>query len=536
MLNTFRRLLGPAKKGVLGAIFAGVLVCGPVAGLFAQAKKAPSANSGAESAADSGTESAADSGTESAAGAGSQSGAEPSQGAGSTAVLKINMDEAVRLALQNNLNLKSAAVQLDIKYRANKYKWNQFIPSLNVSANANRGWASVANSFITMADTIDSWGTLNGLIGSSLSSRPEYKDIKARSSSGAYMWSGAITMSATWNLPFVAMASGLKALKQDYQSGVISYNKARTSIEKSIRQSYYQLLLAQESLKLYEAQLKTAEQQTTQSRTSYNNGLVPETTYLQAQVQAANLQPTVENGKMVISKAMASFADALGLPYDTVFELEPVKEAIPDIKLNEKKLIQQAISNSPDILESQSQIATQKTQRTAQALQAWTPVLSLGITGSPSLANFEFSNQMTWGGGFSIGLSWQLNGLIPWFKQGQTIKNLDAQLKISNINLANLINQTRINVHNTVLDLNLQKTNAASSEATLNRARRSEQQAQIAYNNGNMTYVEYQNTVNQRMEAEIGLLSYKFNYLQDLISLEYYLGIPFGSMSKGENQ
>ena len=50
----------------------------------------------------------------------------------------LTVDDAVAYALENNKSLKSAAIDLEMKKRANMYSWNTFLPSLGVSATASR--------------------------------------------------------------------------------------------------------------------------------------------------------------------------------------------------------------------------------------------------------------------------------------------------------------------------------------------------------------------------------------------------------------
>jgi len=48
------------------------------------------------------------------------------------APVKVTLDEAVNLAIKNNLSLESSRTSLSTKKRASDYSWNQFIPSVDV--------------------------------------------------------------------------------------------------------------------------------------------------------------------------------------------------------------------------------------------------------------------------------------------------------------------------------------------------------------------------------------------------------------------
>ena len=55
-----------------------------------------------------------------------------------TNIITLTVDQAVDYANQNSKTLKSSAIDLEMKKRANDYKWNQLLPSVNVSATMSR--------------------------------------------------------------------------------------------------------------------------------------------------------------------------------------------------------------------------------------------------------------------------------------------------------------------------------------------------------------------------------------------------------------
>ncbi|MDR1024414.1 MAG: hypothetical protein LBL56_01710, partial [Treponema sp.] len=56
---------------------------------------------------------------------GAQAGAGEAEAA---ETMRLTVDEAVKLALENNLSLQTGAIALDTKRRANDLVWNQFLP------------------------------------------------------------------------------------------------------------------------------------------------------------------------------------------------------------------------------------------------------------------------------------------------------------------------------------------------------------------------------------------------------------------------
>jgi outer membrane protein TolC len=53
-------------------------------------------------------------------------------GSSSGPVRKLSPDEAVELAVKNNLGLKSAQIGIDTKKRASDFSWNVFVPTVEI--------------------------------------------------------------------------------------------------------------------------------------------------------------------------------------------------------------------------------------------------------------------------------------------------------------------------------------------------------------------------------------------------------------------
>jgi outer membrane protein TolC len=137
------------------------------------------------------------------------------------------------------------------------------------------------------------------------------------------------------------------------------------------------------------------------------------------------------------------------------------------------------------------------------------------------------------GGQFSVTLGWTSFGsLLPFTKEGQALKDTDNQIKIARIGLAQMEQGTELNIRNTVNTLESAKSSAEASSLTVKMAQDSYNQTETAYRNGLQTYIEVENAANSLSQAKLALLQQEYNYLNGLVDLEYYTGVPFGSLSK----
>jgi outer membrane protein TolC len=312
-------------------------------------------------------------------------------------------------------------------------------------------------------------------------------------------------------------------------------------MERDIRKSYYQMLLLQENIDLLRRSFANAERQVAMAQANYNNGLAPQLTLFQAQVARDNMRPTIDQAENGLKLAMASFAMNLGLDYDTRFELVPVQGDPGYVALDVEDLISRARNGKPEIMELRQTLLATGYGRKAQALQLHTPALILSWNYAPVLSGpwenswFDGDNWSDRSGMFSVTLNMSLNSLLPFTKQGQSLKDTDNALRALNIGLAQAIRGTEIEVYNTVLSLERSKTLADTQAETVALAERSYRLTEDAYRAGLQEFLQVQSAELALRQAQVQMLEQQFNYLTGLIDLEYSIGVPFGTLSNGGN-
>lgn len=454
--------------------------------------------------------------------------------ASAAAKKRLTMDEAVDLAIKNNLSLESGRVALDTKKRASKLVWNQFLPDLSVSGTLNRTNEASTTSVNIPIDLASIFPPAMGIPeGKIYGVSPYSVDVP--------QWAFVGNFSATLTLT-AALGAGIQTIRRNYQAGVLTYEKAKIQTERDVRKAYYQILLLQENAALLQESVASAQRQVDMAQANYRAGLAPQLTLLQAQVSLANMQPNIDQMESGLKMAQANFAMSLGLPYDTEFELVSVEGEPGDIPLDVADLISKASRNKPDILELKANILTMQSQRTAQMLQQRTPYLRLGWTWQPTFAKDLFDKD-TWDkddwtkdwmdrGAFSITLGWSINSVLPFAKEWQGVKDLDNNIKTTSIGLTQAIRGTELEVYNTVLSLERIRTTREAQNRTVDMAQQSYQSTEQAYRAGQQDFLQVQNAQLELSRARVGVLEQYFNYLNGLIDLEYAIGVPFGTLSR----
>ncbi|GMO48829.1 MAG: hypothetical protein Ta2G_05180 [Termitinemataceae bacterium] len=422
---------------------------------------------------------------------------------------RITQDEAVELAIKNNLNLESQRIDTAQKKRKSDLFWNQFIPTVSAQA---------------------------AFIGDN-NKQPvtEYADI----SNWHFNWGVDVSLT----LPVIALASGIKSLKQDYQNGVITYDKAKLQLERDIRKSYNQILLIQENYNLQQQSLDNAKAAAESARINYLNGRSPELSWLQAEVTAKNQMPAIDQTQNSLKMAKNELAMNLGLDFNELeLDLEPLEEGSSFAALNTDELVKQSLERKPELLDIRAQLRTAQTQRTAQLLQIWTPAMQLKWNTSSTYTQSEIAGEKTsftnwddWNpkssGGFTFALSWTPTNFLPFGANYQSIKAIDDNLSKLRIGLTQTIQATELEVYNKLFTLEQTRLSMEASEANVDLARRSYNMTRQAYGSGLQNFLQVQQSEEQLNKAQLSMHQQKFDYISNLIDLEYAIGVPFGTYS-----
>jgi len=430
------------------------------------------------------------------------------------AVVRLTADEAVDLAIRNNLGLESSRTSLETKRRASELSWNQFIPTVDVGGAILRLNEAPA--------------------GMTLPIPPPVGPIIIP---GGSQWrvTGSLSVSLSFN---AAMIEEMKRLRIEYEGGLLTYEKAKAQLERDIRKLYHNMLLMQENLNLLHSSFENVERQVQIAQANYRAGFIPELTLLQAQVARENMRPVIDQVENGLKLLMAQFAFFLGMSYETEFELTPISDDLEFILVDAAEMISQAAAGKPEINELRNTILSLNSLKKATTLRIYSPTISLSWSADPSFSgdpwkdswfNMDRWNQQQ--GMFRITLGFRLNGLLPFGVESQGLKSLDDQIKIATIGLAQLVRGTEIEVYNIVLALERTRINTQALEQTVALAQQAYRLTEQAYRAGLQDYFQVQNAEQSLRQAQVQLLEQHFTYLNGLIDLEYAIGVPFGTLS-----
>lgn len=455
--------------------------------------------------------------------------------------ITLTIDQAVEYALENSKTLKSSAIDLEMKKRANTYSWNSLLPSASVSGTLARsnnldsvkqGMQTSATIMglhtgqISVADLMDSNSTKASDMADSM-----IKNVFGDEESAKWHPVGSLQFNWNFNL---AIIEQMIITKKKYEGGKITWDKTCKEIELQITQLFYGILLMQERLKIDEESLANSEARMKQAEINYRNGQVPELSLLNARVTYLNKKPDVEWERQQLTQKIDSLALVLGLPYGQEIELSGSIDADYEKlraqlgNLDPSQLFEKYVEQNPDVLSLKNGIELQKKGISASNLKTFTPALSVGWGFSPAVNNinknwFEKSNYSD-GGKLTITLAYQnLFDMLPFSANMQAIKDQKQSLVKSELQLDQLYQKTEMTIHNSVADINKSLDNINSMNRNIEVAQAAYNSTLRGYNNGSQEELAVKDAETSLRQAKLGLTNEKFTFITTVLNLENQL-------------
>lgn len=416
-------------------------------------------------------------------------------------VVRLTIEQAVDYARENSKTLQSSAIDLEIKKRASSYSWNQFMPSVQVTGTMSR-----KNEVTPIS-----------IPGITMPPQPDPTE--------ADHWTAVGGVSVSWNFS-AAMIESIRLAKRDYEAGLISWDQTLRQTELQIEKLFYGLLLQEESLKIQQDSLENARLRMEQARINYLNGLIPELSYIQAQVSYQNMKPSVMKQEQLLKQQLDMFGFLIGLPTGTKIELEGAIEP-PRIELVAQDLVDISMENNPDILLLNKNLEILKLTYSMQNLQTYIPSLSLSWGFQPVVSDIQenWIDNYTDGGSFSATLVWNLTNMLPFSANQQKAKDTKDNIRKMELSLETLKENTALNIRTQIDNLNQAWANIEAASGNITLAQKSYDMNVTSYQNGTRELLDVKDAESQLNQAKLGLINSKYEYLTGLLDLEYSLNI-----------
>ncbi len=458
------------------------------------------------------------------------------QGPLSTDTTQVSFDEAIRIALDQNTNIKraqSSASQANAEVQA---EWMDFAPNLNFSTDLSRRFGR----------------NFNQLEGEIVTQTTDF--FSASISSGVTVFNG-----------FENTAS-LRRARNQAQASELDVDRAQREVAFTVMDQFIALVESREQIRVRREQLEALRQQLEQTREFVDAGASPRSDLYQQQADVAEAEQQLLQAKREHEVSKTQLIQTLQLnpqgAYDfQVPELEDTKAAED---YDQSALIEEAFQNRLDLQVAKAEKrAAERGVRVARA--SYYPTLSIGFnygsdwtsqrvraipgTGEdPEIALLERADggepirypisgtgtpprtqtpglwdqiNDNYSGGVSLSLS------LPIFDRFQRVTRVQqAQVQAQNAeyDLQDQRQQVALQVRQTYLDYKNAVQQLQAANKRLKAAEQARTATQERYNLGSASIVELRNANRDYVDAASQQIRARYNLLFQQKAIDYYVG------------
>lgn len=403
-------------------------------------------------------------------------------------VLKLDLQTALNIAKSSNPTLQIADLEIQRVDYAKKETLGNLLPSVSATGQYTN---NIMKSVMFMP------ASMSAMMGGA-----SYMEIGYKNS-----YSG--TISAQMPLVNFALWESLKSKQTEIDLIIEQARSSNLDMTKQVKDAYYNVLLANASLKVLAQSIANAQEVLKSTKASYEQGVSSEYDYLRAQVQVNNLNPTFINAKNGVELATLQLKMLLSIPESQEIEVtETLQDYEDNVSLLDGFQANKTLTDNTELKQLDLNIASLQHSLKMTKYQHLPSLAAFGQYVYQTQAEDYKFKDYKWVSSALVGLT--LN--IPIFN-GNTVINQTKQVEIAIKEL-----QLQRDYAATGMDLQLQSAlksmNAAKEQLVVNKeaiaqAERGYEIAKVRYNTGSGTILELN-------DSELALTQSRLNYQQAL--------------------
>lgn len=426
----------------------------------------------------------------------------PARAAEVPAARTLSLQQAVDLALRNNLDVALAGLRKDTTRSDLRRAWAAAIPDITLTGSLTRNME-----------------------------QPK-----------AFFGGGAIPMGQPWSMRHAAtieqvlyaggaVASGVRAARAGVEVGEADLAAARADVVLAVRSLFYGVLLASDTARIQADNLASAEDHLRTIRERYRQGLDSDLVLLRQQVEAANAKPALLQARNAQELAVLQLKDTLHLdvdePVEFVGALEPPRGGLPSYE----GLVRTALENSADYKAARS--------RALQAEAVLGAMKGKNLPWLTAVADYQwYSESRDLGPGTTERDTSSMAGLRlrwPLFTGGE-IREQIRQARItkdaSETVAEKVLRAVRLSVKRAWLSAAEAAERSRSGEEAVGQARRALEATEVRYRAGQSSQLELTDATLALQRASLLYAQALHDYRAELASLERAAGVAVEEASR----
>ncbi len=410
--------------------------------------------------------------------------------------LRLTIEQALEIALSDNLNVKIADAELERVDYLKQENWNALLPSLNW----NVQYVNNIKKPVFFSDFFPGGKMEVG-------------------STHAYTVAGSLSVP----LFSFALYKNIQLSELEIKSALESARSTKLDLIKQVKNSFYGIVMTEESLSVLEQSYKNAMESAGNIKNKYEKGLASEYDKIRSEVAARNIMPTLTQVKNGMELAKMQLKILLSLSMDT-----PV-EVVGDFAEFEQEINNYKNESAFDFDMNSSlktmNIQLEKMNKSFEIIRSQRlPSLAGFASHSMQMQSNEFTLNNIWANSLSVGFQLQVpifNKFSISLKEKQTkvgIKKLEYQRDLLKESLS-------LSAQNSVNEMERAKIQLESDKEAVKQATKGYEIAKVRYNTGVGTVLELNDTEVALTTSRLNLNQTLYNFLKAKNEFEMVLGV-----------
>jgi outer membrane protein TolC len=411
----------------------------------------------------------------------------------------LTLQDSIRIALQNSRSLRTV---LEDERKANarvREAKGAGLPQLDISANYRR-LDRVPKARFPSFDPVSGTFTFNEI---------EIQPID--SGTGTVSLSQVVDISGVVRTATDAASLFSRIANLDVQ-------RTRNDVVLQVKQAFYDVLRAQELVRVAEESLRNAEVRRKLAQAAVDAGVSPKLDVMRADAAVAAAQQAVITARNALQLAKSAFNNVLGRRVDEPVELLPVDEQVPE-SADFNQYLQEALAKRPEMIQANLGISLAEKQITAAKRDQLPTVVVRGqwdfnlktSTFQPRESSFTTIAAVQ----FKIWDSGQTQGRVEQAR---------ADVDKAKITIENVREGIALEVRNAYLGLQEAREKVAVAEKGLQAATESLRVARLRYEAGVSNQLELSDAELAYTQAEQNLVNARYDLRVAWARLEKAMG------------
>lgn len=418
-------------------------------------------------------------------------------------ILYLDLQTALNIAQDNNPTIKIAEMEIQRVDYSKKEVMGSLLP--NVSATGQYTNNVMKSVMFLPASMSAAFGGKN------------YMEVGYKNS-----FSG--TISAGLPLVNFALWESLKSKQTEMDLILEKVRSSKIDMKKQVTDAYFNVLLAESSLKVLEQSINNAKETLKTIKTSYEQGLASEYDYLRAQVQVNNLNPSYISAKNGVDLAKLQLKMLLSLPLDQQVNVrEELSDYEENLKLLEKYENDQAIEYNSTLRQLDLNIKSLQHTLKMTKYQHLPSLSAFGQYAYQTQAeDFKFQDYK-WVSSAAVGLSLS----IPLFS-GNTVINQTKQVELAikelQLQRSYATEGQKLQIISALDNMRAANEQLLANKEAITQAEKGYEIAKVRYNTGTGTILELNDSELALTQSRLNYQQALYNYLSAQTQLEQVLG------------